>query len=128
MQIFTKSNKQWQAKPLQNEEITLFKTAMQHSPLSKIIVHAAYLINLGSSNQDTARKSIHALTTEIQRCDMLDIPYLVVHPGAHTGAGEEVCIQQIAKSLHTIFEKNEGKAKVLLETMAGEGRTIFYTF
>lgn len=128
MQIFTKSNRSWHDKPLSQEQIETFKKRWEASSIESVIVHASYLINIGSSKPEVEHKAIKALIDEVQRCQQLDIPYLVLHPGSHLGAGEEVCIKQIAKNLDTVFDVCDGKTMILLETMAGQGTNVGNTF
>lgn len=127
-QIFTKSNRSWFDKPLSEQEITSFKARWKESTVQQIVVHASYLINIGSKNQSTATQSTASLKTEIMRCQQLGISYLVLHPGSHVGAGEEVCIQQIAKNLDAALDPSDGSVMVLLETMAGQGTNVGSTF
>ncbi len=128
IQIFTKSNRQWFEKKITDAEADTFKKAWAASPIKEVVVHAAYLINLGSSNPETESKSIKALTDEINRCAQLDIKYLVLHPGSHLGAGIESCIQQITRNLDTVLEQAAPEVMVLLETMAGQGTNVGFTF
>jgi deoxyribonuclease-4 len=128
MQIFTKNNKSWLGKTISKDEADKFKHAVEKSKLSKIMAHTAYLINIGSSKPEVEKKSIDALKHELERAEQLDIPYLVLHPGAHLGAGEEVCIKQIAKNLDKILSKATGRTKILLETTAGQGTNVGYKF
>ncbi len=128
IQLFTKSNKQWYAKKLTDEDINLFKETLKASSLSKkIMVHSAYLINLASKNPDIVRKSITSLTHELERCELLDIPYLVLHPGAHTGRGEEEGITKITEGLDKVFSAVPGESMILLETSAGQGTSLGHT-
>ncbi len=128
IQIFTKSNRQWFEKKISDADATLFKTAWANSPIKEIVVHAAYLINLGSSKPEVEEKSIKALTDEINRCAQLGIRYLVLHPGSHLGAGVEPCLKQIARNLDTVFEQAAPDVMVLLETMAGQGSNVGFAF
>jgi len=125
IQIFTKSNRQWFAKKITDDEAKLFKDAAKKSTIQKIVVHAAYLINIGG--KDTA-KSVKALSDEVERCHQLNIKYLILHPGSHVGLGEEQSIEQIAKNLDIAIENSQGTVTILLETMAGQGTNIGYTF
>ncbi|QQR48615.1 deoxyribonuclease IV [bacterium] len=124
MQIFTKSNRSWFAPALKHDEIDAFKAAVKESGLTKIMVHSSYLINLAASNTDVRHKSVTSLTKELQRCQDLEIPYLVLHPGSHTGAGEEIGIAHITQNLKTILDRVPGDSMILLETMAGQGTNI----
>ncbi len=128
IQIFTKSNRQWSAKKITDKEIELFKDAIKKSSIQSVITHATYLINIGSPNKATSEKSITALRKELERCDQLGIPYLILHPGSHLGTGEEECLQRISDNLNDIFDQTPGKTKILLETMAGQGSNVCYQF
>lgn len=130
MLIFTKSNRQWQAKPLTDQEIDQFKAATaEYSDIHPTAVHASYLINIGSSDKALWEKSYQSLKVEVERCEALEIPYLTFHPGAHIDAGEEVGLANIARALQRLLAETEGfKTTVCLETMAGTGTTLGYRF
>lgn len=128
IQLFTKSNRQWHARAILKEEAESFRMAVKKSAIDPVIAHASYLINIGSPNKEIEGKSIKAVIDELHRCDMLDIPYLVLHPGSHTDSDEKECLERIACNLDTILEAAPGKTKILLETMAGQGSTVCYTF
>jgi deoxyribonuclease-4 len=128
MQIFTKNNKAWLGSKISNEEETRFKKAYKHSKLSNIMAHTAYLINIASANKNIRKKSVTSLKHELERCEQLGIPYLVLHPGSHVGAGEEAGIKKIIKNLDKVLAKANGKTKILLETMSGQGTGLGYKF
>ncbi len=128
MQIFTKSSRTWRAKPLTQEEIDTFKAALQKSGLIKPVAHAGYLINLAAQNALVEQNSVQSLADELKRCEVLGIPFLVLHPGSHTGAGEEVGIKQIAKNLDQVLQHATGTTVIALELMAGQGTNLGYTF
>ncbi|MEX0940332.1 MAG: deoxyribonuclease IV [Candidatus Babeliales bacterium] len=129
IQIFTKSNKQWAAKKLTEEDINNFKNAAKNSTIIKsIVAHAGYLINIGSPNELVNKKSVESLMAELLRCEMLNIPYLILHPGAHLYSSESDCINLIAKNLNLILSENPGNTTILLENTAGQGSNIGYTF
>lgn len=127
MQIFTKSNRIWNSKKITAEEAETFKEKLKKSNLSKILVHSAYIINLGSASKDTFKKSVKALKEEVKRCEELSIHYLILHPGSHGGGGEEAGIAQIAEGLNEVLDEKE-TTKILLETAAGSGSTLGKTF
>lgn len=127
LQLFTKSNRSWFDKPISDADTEKFITTWENSSIKEIVVHAAYLINLGASNQETAKTSTKSLVHELHRCKQLGIKYLVIHPGSHTRMGEEKCIKQIAYNLDEALEQSEG-VTVLLETAAGQGTNVGYTF
>jgi deoxyribonuclease-4 len=128
--IFTKSNRQWKAKPLTDKDIEKYKeTAAEYSNIHPVAVHASYLINIGSPDAALWEKSYEALKVEVERCEALDIPYLTFHPGAHVGEGEETGLANIARALQRLLAETAGfKTTVCLETMAGTGTTLGYKF
>src|SRR5579872_3974388 len=117
IQMFTKSNRQWQAKEITQEAIDLFKQTIKSSSISakNIVVHCAYLINIGSPDHATSRKSIASLSQELERCAMLGIPNLVLHPGSHGGTDVASCLDRIADHLDEVLEKDTGSTHILLE-------------
>ena len=85
LQVFTKNASQWAAKPLDPDVVERFKEKLEASPLKQIVSHDSYLINIASPDDGLWEKSIDALKTELDRCDILGIPWLVSHPGAQGG-------------------------------------------
>lgn len=130
LQMFVKSNRNWFDGPLTEEEIEAFTNASISSSISikHIIAHSGYLINIGSRKPETEKNSVASLLHEVTRCEQLEIPFLVIHPGSHLGAGEQICISQIARNLDKILDRTQGTCFILLETMAGQGTNIGYTF
>ncbi|KPJ50061.1 MAG: endonuclease IV [candidate division Zixibacteria bacterium DG_27] len=129
IQIFTKSSNQWRAKPLTEEEIATYKRRQRETGISPVVAHNSYLINLGSNDKALLEKSKEAFLVEIERCELLEIPYLVMHPGAHTGAGEAAGIKTIADSLSWLHHKSpKAKVMICLETTAGQGTNLGYRF
>src|SRR5437867_6269786 len=129
MQIFVKNNMQWFARPLRRDEIRAFLDHVQRGELLSIFAHANYLINLAATNPQFRANSIRALSEELTRADQLELPFLVLHPGAHLGAGEEVGLEKIIASLDAVFRKiPHVKTKIALETTAGQGSCIGHRF
>lgn len=128
IQIFTKSNRQWAAKPITQDEQEAFTKAVKETGITALMAHATYLINIGSTQEDTLTKSRALLITELERCDQLGIPYLVLHPGSYGTGSEQQCLATIAASLDYVFEHYAGKTMVLLENMAGQGSSVCYSF
>src|SRR5438270_8154040 len=89
IQLFTKNANQWAGKPLAADEIATFKKAVKAAMLKYPTGHDSYLINLAAPADELYRKSIAAFTEELERAEVLGLSYLVSHPGAHTGSGEE---------------------------------------
>lgn len=127
IQIFTKSNRQWHAKDITKEQADAFKKAWKDSSIKNIVVHASYLINIGSANPELEQKSIEAVKLELDRCSMLNIPYLILHPGSCGTDPEESCLDRISSNINKILAHNKD-CSILLETMAGQGSNVGYTF
>lgn len=122
LQIFTRNQRQWQAPPLSAEEIATFRAQKEQAPGLPVASHASYLINLGSSDQELTAKSVRAFAEELQRCDLLAIPWVVIHPGSHGGDGVEAGLARVVENLDAAFIAAEKSAvRVLLETTAGQG-------
>lgn len=129
IQIFSKNQQQWRGKPLSAAEIALFQAEQQRSGLGPLVVHDSYLINLASPKDDLWEKSIAAFADELERCQALGIPYLVTHPGAHTGAGEQAGLAREAQALNRLLDAGVGgDVQILLETTAGQGSCLGYRF
>ncbi len=129
MQIFSKNNNRWQAKPLDEEEIQLFKQKLTDSGIKFVVVHDSYLINLCSLSEDLLKKSREAFIDELRRCELLGIPFLNFHPGAHGGMGEAKGLQLIAESLNIAHRKTKNfKVSSMLEVTAGQGTALGYSF
>lgn len=129
MQMFVKNNMQWFAPPLTVGEIRAFLDHTQRAELMSVFAHANYLINLAATNPQFHANSIRALSEELARADQLEIPFLVVHPGAHLGAGEELGLRKIVSSIDEVFARLPAlKTKIALETTAGQGSCLGHTF
>jgi len=129
MQIFTKNNNRWNAKPLEKDEIKKFKELLKNSDIKFVLTHSSYLINLCSNNKVVLNKSRNAFIDELKRCELLGIPHLNFHPGSHGGQGEKDGIKIIAESLNICHEKTKNcKVTSMLEATAGQGTTLGYQF
>ena len=124
IQVFTRNASRWQSKPLVEDDVRAFRQAFKNGSLSYIAAHDSYLINLASPDPVLRHKSIQAFLDEMKRCAALGIPDLVMHPGAHMGAGVETGIQTIADSLRTIFREAPDNVRVLIENTAGQGTSL----
>jgi len=128
LQIFVKSPNQWRAKPLAQEDVDAFRAARAAAP-QPVVAHAAYLINLASPKEDVLERSKAALLDELQRCSALGVDGLVLHPGAHLGAGVDEGLERIARSLDEVLAADPGiTTMVLLENTAGQGSTLGASF
>src|SRR5438309_10796492 len=129
IQMFVKNNMQWFARPLLGEEIRAFLEHRQRGELLSIFAHANYLINLATTNPQFHANSIRALSEELTRADQLELPFLVLDPGAHLGAGEEAGLEKIVAAINRVFQKNpKVKTRIALEITAGQGSCIGHRF
>jgi deoxyribonuclease-4 len=129
IQIFTRNQMQWACRPLGPEEAARFREAVTKSGVRRVLTHGSYLMNLASPNPEFLAKSRDCLVTEIERCHQLGIPYVVLHPGAHMGQGEDEGLSAIARSLDAVLERTEGRDVMpLLEVTAGQGSCLGYRF
>lgn len=128
IQIFTASNRRWSYNLIKDDDVKDYLDHKKKSPIQVVISHASYLINLGSPKKEVVDKSIKALKAELQRCDQLEIPYVVLHPGSRLDSKEQDALMQIATNLTTIITETTSKCVILLETMAGQGSSVGNTF
>jgi deoxyribonuclease-4 len=129
VQLFTKNNNQWKAPLLTDRHAADFRLALEQTGVVDPIAHTSYLINLGSPDDALWRKSIESMVIEVERCAMLGITDLVVHPGAHMGSGEKAGNARIAKALDRILRQTKGLSVLIdLETTAGQGTSLGYRF
>lgn len=125
MQIFVKNNMQWFARPFLPNEINAFRDHQQRNMLGSVFAHSNYLINLAATNPQFHANSIRSLAEELIRADQLELPFLVLHPGAHLGAGEEAGLTKIVQSIDAIFAViPKVKTRIALETTAGQGSCL----
>lgn len=129
IQIFTKNNNRWYAKELGEKEIETYKTRLKASNIKFVVAHDSYLINLCAKDTEMLNKSKDSFLDELKRCELLEIPHLNFHPGAHLGLGEDEGIKLIAESLNVIHSSTPGyKVTSMIETTAGQGSSVGYKF
>lgn len=129
VQLFTRNQKRWENKELEEQEIDLFQKTLKETGLSNIMSHDSYLINLGCPDLINLDKSRKAFKEELIRCQKLGITYLNFHPGAALKESEEKCLQTIVESLEQIAPLAEkGSTRLLLEATAGQGSCVGCTF
>ena len=129
IQIFTKSNMQWAARPLDEKEIAAFRRNCEENRIGPVVAHNCYLINLGTPDAQLARKSFDSFLVEMDRCRQLGLPCLIAHPGSHTGAGEAEGIRRIGRAVDELLDRTAGSpVRILLETTAGQGSNLGWRF
>jgi deoxyribonuclease-4 len=129
IQVFTKSSRQWRAKPLSDREVEAFQANLKATGIGPVVAHDCYLVNLAAPRTSLWKKSVGAFRVELERAERLGIPFLVTHPGSHAGAGEAEGIARVAEALNVLHAALPGyRVQVLLETTAGQGSSLGSSF
>lgn len=127
VQLFLKNNVQWSAKPYPAQTIARFKLEREQGRFAHVFAHAGYLINLAGRASPKRDRSIQALIQEIELAAALQLPFLIMHPGAHLGLGEQVGVNQVARGLdEALGATRHLSVRIALETTAGQGTCIGY--
>jgi deoxyribonuclease-4 len=128
--LFTKNQRQWNAKPLDTETIDKFKKALHESGIlpKHVLPHDSYLINLGHPEDEAREKSMDAFLDEVQRCELLGLDRLNFHPGSHLKKiSEDVCLEKISEAMNITLDKTSG-VSLVLENTAGQGSNLGWRF
>jgi deoxyribonuclease-4 len=129
LQIFTKNASQWRARPLDRSEVNLFRQRIEQTDITPVVAHASYLINLATTFPVLRQQSIAAFIEELDRAEALGLLGVVIHPGTCTAGADDAALRLIADAMRVAFKaRPRGKAMVLLEHTAGQGRTLGYRF
>ena len=128
VQLFTKNNNQWRAKPITDEDVQLFRDAIEEHRIPHSVSHSSYLLNLASPDDELWKKSIDGFVVELQRAELLGIPFVVIHPGSYTTSSETAGIKRIIRALNDVHRQTSGAAQCLLETTAGQGSNLGWRF
>ena len=126
-QIFVKNASQWRGKPLSDDEVRAFRERRRAAGLQRVVAHGTYLVNLSATTPANRERSVATLGNELDRADALGLDGLVVHPGAHLGAGEKEGLRRNARSLDRVLERRPSvRTPILLECTAGQGSVLGY--
>ena len=129
VQIFTKNNNQWQARPMDPESIELFRRRIEETGIRRPCSLSSYLINLASPRDDLRQKSVEGMVIEMERAEFLGLAGVVLHPGSFTTSSEEEGIERIAESLDEVLLITDGlEVEVWLENTAGQGTNLGHRF
>lgn len=129
VQIFTKNNNQWRGKPLTDEDVQRFQTAVREFGLQVPCAHDSYLINLASPNDELWNKSFEAFVVELERAEALGLAGVVLHPGSFVDSSEEAGLARIVEALDEVHRRTSGFAvETWLETTAGQGTNLGHRF
>ena len=125
LQIFVKNNMQWSGRPPSPEDVQRFAAERKRLRLAAVFGHTGYLINLGAPPSPNRAKSLQSLIQEITFAGALGLPFLVLHPGAHLGAGEEAGLGQIVAGLDEVARATkDSPVRIALENTAGQGSCL----
>jgi len=129
VQLFTKNNSQWRAKPLTDEDVQLFRQAIADTGIQKPCAHDSYLINLASPNDELWQKSLDAFVVELERAEALGLDGVVMHPGSYVDSSEEEGLARIVTALDEACARTRGfRTQVWLEATAGQGTNLGHRF
>ena len=125
VQIFVKNNMQWFGKPYSPDDLARYANELAAQKFSCVFGHAGYLINLGAPDGENRERSVKSLVQELQLATDLGLPFLVLHPGAHLGAGEAAGLKQIVAGLNEVFRATKSSSvRLALENTAGQGSCL----
>lgn len=125
VQLFVKNNMQWTARHYTSSEVSKYFDALKTYEFFKIFAHSGYLINLAAPSSVNREKSIASLILEINLADTIELPFIVMHPGAHLGRGEHEGIKNASSALKQVFkETKRTKVRIALECTAGQGTCL----
>jgi deoxyribonuclease-4 len=127
-QIFTRSPRQWYSSKLEPEVAQSFSDKVKKHNLQPVFAHMPYLPNLASPTDDVYEKSVKTLSSELKRCEELEIPYLVTHLGSHLGKGKEIGFERLINGINKVLSDTNGKVTLLLENTAGTKNSMGSTF
>lgn len=128
IQLFSRNPRGWRYTDLDAKEVALFKKDIETSGLSPVFVHMPYLPNLASGEKELFRRSVASLIADLKRCEILAIPFLIMHVGKRMATDEEKAIENVAFGINEAFNKVANRVKLLLENTAGMGSEIGYNF
>ena len=125
VQVFVKNNMQWAGKPFSPHDVAAYSKELKADGFACVFGHTGYLINLGAPASENRDRSIASLVQEIELATSLELPFLVLHPGAHLGAGEAAGIRQIISGLDQVFAATkQSHVRIALENTAGQGSCL----
>jgi len=128
LQIFLKNSNQWRAKALTDQDAGSYAEAQRRSGIAPVLAHSSYLINLASPEATLHRRSLAAFVEELERANFLGVPAVILHPGAHRGAGEKAGIEAVARGINQALDQVPPPVMILIETTAGQGTTLGHRF
>jgi deoxyribonuclease IV len=124
-QIFLKNQRQWAARPLAEDEVAEFERLRTATGIGPVFAHATYLINLCAPDEAEWRRAVDAFGDELERAERLRLPFVVIHPGSHKGAGVPHGLTRLVQALDALHARTAGyRVKIALENAAGCGNLL----
>jgi deoxyribonuclease IV len=125
IQLFVKNNMQWAGRPYTPTELDRYQRARRNAPIAHLFGHTGYLLNIAAPPSPNRDRTIESLIQEIQLADQLQLPFLVLHPGAHLGSGEAEGLRHAARALDEVFHATQkSSVRIALENTAGQGTCL----
>lgn len=129
VQVFTGSSRAWARQPLTDEALQAWWDARARTGVEPVMAHGTYLINLAARRAGAWKHAARALGAELERCRLLGIPHLVLHPGAHMGVGDAAGLARIAQAINAVHaERPDDPTVLLFENTAGQGTCVAHSF
>lgn len=128
-QFFTRNPRGGQARKLDEKDVSTANALLAEHSFGPIVGHAPYTYNLSSKKPEVREFTLRTLKDDLYRAKLMNLPYIVLHPGTHGGQGEEAGLNAIAEGLRQVLaEAEESQTVILIEGMAGEGTELGYSF
>lgn len=125
VQIFLRSQRRWAAPPLAEADALRFRAAQARTGLRLVFAHGSYLVNLAAPDAADWRRAVQACTDELERAERLGLPWLVIHPGSHRGAGTAAGVRRLVRALDELHRRTPGyRVRLVLENTAGGGHLL----
>ena len=128
IQFFSRNPRGWNYSPLNKKEVGAFRSSVQSSGLSPIVLHMPYLPNIASPESKFYKRSIRSIATDLQRANHLGVDYLIIHIGHRMESSEGRAIEAVSQGIDQAFEKAKNGVILLMENTAGQGTEIGYAF
>lgn len=125
VQIFLKNQVQWVGRALGADEVAEFERQRAATGIRTVFAHATYLINLAAPDEAEWLRSLAAFHDELERAERLGLPFVVIHPGSHRGAGRETGVRRLVRALDDLAARTAGyRVRIALENTAGAGNLL----
>ena len=124
IQLFGSSPQGWTFKPIPGEEIEAFRQGLAEAEIGPVFLHAIYLINMGTQNEEILEKGIQSLVNYMELAAAIGASGVIFHPGSHGGAGYDAIFPQAVSAIKRVLEHSPQGPCLMLENMAGMGQHI----